>query len=685
MSPLSSLTSKISRRTFLQSLALLSGGYWLESWIDKWRLVFGQDQLTPTMTLDLLRLLNRPLQNNVLKLFRAVPDPVRNRIFVSGIMTPHIGIWDSGTQSWSGTVNSGIMGNALKYLAFDTSANRLYVRDDSSQKLLAIDVAVDKILATIDVPSTLGEMKSDPDRGFLYLVSSESPNFRVLDGQTLQSVFTTSEMGDSVIDMQLDSAQATLHILSAFEKRIYQFNLDTLSLNSYLQLDFSPQMNPRDFVYDATTQQFFVVIPNLALFTFDQQGKERHAIPLNREADYQDFLYDPASQHLVILSVERPRDGRVAGVTASAAIYEPMGNRPIRELTFGRKVHSMVLNTADGSIYCPNGDASTLWVISPDQQVVNPIRLGDSVEQLIPALNGKLLLINSRLGGSYITVYDVEAQTYTQFETGIWPIPMRINQAGNRLFVLNAWESTLSIVDLSSGLPIIQDKIAFGIPAGSTDRLPDLAIDETRSLAFAAYAEFAQVAVINWQTKQPVTLLSIEGIEVGDTAGGGPGQLQLAVNADSGLLFVYLFRSNDLQVYDLNNNFALINLLQVPRPRSMSPFDLLFIDLAQNRLFIGEHELDATTGQPTRRSLAGGQRLFAIDSRTNIYWASAVEAVNGVNMNVVYRLDRSTLQVNQRYVISESFTVAPQFALDETRGNLYIAYMPEAKVDIYFV
>ena len=71
----------------------------------------------------------------------------------------------------------------------------------------------------------------------------------------------------------------------------------------------------------------------------------------------------------------------------------------------------------------------------------------------------------------------------------------------------------------------------------------------------------------------------------------------------------------------------------------------LFIDAEKSRLFVGPYEFDLTSGQPTGRSLAQGQRIFASDPQTNSYWVSGVET-GREGRNYVASIDRDTLAVN---------------------------------------
>lgn len=72
-----------------------------------------------SQTVDTLELQDRPLDENVLKIFSAAADTANNRVYVSGIMSRDIAVLDGATEEWLGTIDSGTDGRGLKYLYAD--------------------------------------------------------------------------------------------------------------------------------------------------------------------------------------------------------------------------------------------------------------------------------------------------------------------------------------------------------------------------------------------------------------------------------------------------------------------------------------------------------------------------------------------------------------------------------------
>ena len=114
-----------------------------------------------------------------------------------------------------------------------------------------------------------------------------------------------------------------------------------------------------------------------------------------------------------------------------------------------------------------------------------PLRLGDSLEQVVSALAGDSLFLTSRLGGSYLVAVDADTGAAQTFMAGSWPIPLRTDAAGQLLHVLNAWDGTVSVFELMPERRLVAT-IPTGPPRGTTDRLPVLAVDGVRKRAYAA-------------------------------------------------------------------------------------------------------------------------------------------------------------------------------------------------------
>ena len=629
-----------------------------------------------TFSLSLLDLQNNPLDENVVKLFSVAVDDENNRVYVAGIMTPDVAILDGATEEWIGIVKTGITERGIKYIYFDSSAQYVYVFEVTTAMLHRVNVATGELAKPAKLNGGFGSLAFvDEVHTRFYLATKNG--LTVFDGNTLQELYVVQGLGENAGSMVYDETTDSIYMLASQNKTARSIIvIDAASGKVTDEIQYTTQANGRArwFHFDSAERNFIIGLDR-AVITLDMNGNELNAFPLQTSGILEDVLYDPTTNQTFALSVAQPANGQVAGIGGHVDVYDKSGSLTY-SFDFGRKPHHMHLNPANGHIYLANGDASTLWSIdtaAPTQ--ANPLRLGDSIEQIIVSGDGNTLYLSSRLGGSYIARYYLVEGSAASFSAGTWPIPLRRDSAGDFLFSLNAWDSTLSVYSMTPSETLL-GTISLGIPAGSTDRLPDLAIDSTHKLAFAAYPEFGLVAVVNWETMQPVTTINIPNAETGDT-GGGPGQLQVIVNESANRLFVYEPKARAVYVYDTANNFSLLNSVDVKaqsKSIGQADADLFFFDATSNRLFLGTVELDSTTGQPTGNLLPAGNKIFGMDSEDNLYWV--LDSQN----SAILALDRTSLAIRHSQPMPESSSNLATAAYDPVNKQVFIGYLITANL-----
>ena len=643
-----------------------------------------------TDSISLLELQNRPLNENVLKIFSAAADPVRNKIYVSGILTPNIAIMDGATESWIGTIDSGMGWEySLKYLYIDPVKNYLYIIDGSKGELRRIDLNSGEIKGPVSIGSKSGIAAVDTKRGRIYLSSRLKPYFSVYDGSTLNLLFKTDEMGEGTGDMVYDEENDLLYVLDFLNPRINVFDPKTLKIVDRIVYDNSCcGGNSKQLVFDPEKKSFFVLVAR-HVEVVDYAGISLNSIDIQSDRDIERICFEPDSKKLLILTIDRAKEGQVSGVGGHLEVYDPYSVNRFYDIPFGKKPHRLEINTANNRVYIPNGDASVLWSIPTDTyEKATPIRIGDSIEQIVLSKNGEKLYVNSRLGGSYLLEYDTISNSYETFTSGTWPIPIRVDSSGENLIVLNVWDSTLSVYSLFPKRTLLST-IPLGIPKGTTDRLPDMIVDSANSIAYVAYPEFAQIIAVDFKNNRVLKTIDIKGFKKGEQS-GGPGDLQLAIDSKNQRLIVLSVEDSKLLIYDTNKNYSLlkevdISNINLKKVRDGANVDLLFVDSDNNRLFVGPYELNIITYQETGKSLQDGQRIFAFDPKENAYWVSGVKQDGKITNDIVSVIEVETLKTRYIHSLGLTQTTKPSFAIDIDDRKLYVGYMAMARLEIYSI
>ncbi len=667
-----------SRRRFLKAAGTTSALLSLHPQASPWlHAAAGDISVVATARIQMLRVLGRTLPQNVLKLFRVLPDPVNNRLYVSGILTQHVGVFDGTTHAVLGMVDTGIVGNSYKYMALDTTANRLYVHDGLNNVLVAINLTNGRVTGPVAVPVLTWQIRADSDRGLLYMLTPESPSFRILDGATLQTVATSTEMGSNVPNVLHDRASDSLWVLdqTARTPRIFQYNLASRAVSSTITVTLTGNQRPTGIAGRTSTGAFWLYVPGRGIIRVSTAGRIEDTLTLPA-LDFEDMVYDEAGGILWVLFIEGTAEGEVTGHGARMWRYD--GRTWGETDAFGGKPHSLSLNTATGRLYSPSGDESAVFHTARTGGTMESWRVGDSVEYPTSIAGGPLV-ISSRLGGSYLTAYTPETGQASTFTSGTWPMCPTADGAGRYLAVLNAWDSTVSIFNQATRQLLATRSL--GIAKGTTDRLPDLAVDFTRGFAYAAYPEFGTVAAVDWVNNRTLTPLTITGFTTGDT-GGGPNQLQVALSESAGRLLVYAPSLRRLETYDITGAQP-VRITQtttaIPADSEGTSWKALFVDAPRDRAFVGIDAYDVRTGRALGIRAAAGDRVFANDDARTVYWTSSIDN----DVLSVHTVNRSTLATVDSQVLGAANRIGVETILDTSRNLLYVTYLAAAELEAF--
>lgn len=665
-----------SRREFLSLTATLAAGMATRAAVPLNAAPPSTITVTGTAQAAVLRALGRSLDRNVLKLFRVVADGARNRLYVTGIMSPYIAMLDGDTHEPIRTFDTGIGGNAIKYLALDEGNNRLYVRDDTNNQVLALDLNTGGRIGPVALTGIAGGMTADPNRGVLYIPTLEAPGLRALNGANFETSFTSSAFGTTVTSLIVDPTDDVLYGLDSVQGqgRIYKMRLSDRSTTA-IEFDVNPRVTARAFQWSRSGQRFYVCVPGLGVMVVSATGRIERSLALPDGMEFEDMSFDDRNGRLFALFMETAAAGEVAATGAHVWSYD--GRDWSEKTAFGIKPHSVVANPASGRFYAPAGDESTVWWGEGSAASASRLRIGDSVESVVVA--GSALYMNSRIGGSHLLASDLDGNGMTSFTAGTWPVVMSADSAGRTMVVLNAWDSTVSVFELPSRQLIAT--IAIGLAAGTTDRLPDLAVDFSRQRAYAAYPEFGKIAVVDLAGRAALGTITVDGFTTGDT-GGGPNQIEVGVSESSARLLVYCASLRRLAAYDISAATPrLVAETDTPAPSGGErlAWKQMFVDAARDRVMIGRDVYDARTGRSGGTRIGAGQKVFASDDQRGVYWTATVAD----ELIAVHTLDRTSLAVIDTQELGAADYLAPGLAVDSAGGRLYVSHFTAATVDIY--
>lgn len=648
-------------------------------------------------TVALRDLFDRSYDENVLKLFDTAVDESKNEIYVSGIMTAHMAVLDGTSDAVLRTRDTGITDYNIKYLQCDDSTRSLYLYNFSDFILYRYSLDDESAAPASIAVDTGMNIASDSKRNLLYRTSPTPPFLFFHDPITLAteeiSCPAASDLregaGPIIVDEETDRLYILLMMREDGPYQIVEINTTDFTTVKTIDLDIPVTLNPIDFARDEEGN--FYVTTERAIYSLSPLGIQmaKKSFPVGME--YEDFAFYTDKQEAYVLFLEEPSEGRVEGI--GNLLFKYGGSRLVEggSVSFGRKAHRMTMNQLTGRLYIPNADAATLWIVDTAAMTVSSQRIGDSIEQIVAGSSGSPLYMNSRLGGSYLVSYDPDADTAEEFTAGTWPIPIRRADDGNRLYVSNAWDGTISVFQTGSE-PVLQGTIDLDTPPGSTDRIPEMAIDDTNNLAYAAYPEHREMAIANLSTYEAAGTIDISDL-CDSSAGGGQGEVRLYVVEEHNRLFAFSYSKRLLAVYETSASGAILSStisFDVPamkwqRMSNASALNWFFYDSIEDRLFLGPFILNPVSGNWTGETLPVATRIFYRDDERDVYWATGLEKEGGVSYNMLYLIGITDHTPCFSLQLREADSAKPDFYFDPIRNRLYVGYLMAAELDVYAV
>ncbi len=628
---------------------------------------------------NLLSRLGRELPANTLKLFRAAIDGEARRLYVSGILTSHLAVLDLEGERWAATIDTGLP-QGYKYLYADAVNHLVFVYDGSHGTLARVDPTAGTVGPQVAVPAQTGSLLADGVRGLIYLLTPEQPSLRAYREDTLELAWSSDEVSSGSGQPVMDPDTGDLLLLDMAregpEGRIYRFDPGARALKGTIVFDLPSGQRAGTLLLDPVGHRLVVVVGQGEIRTLGMGGETLGAFRVPAELELQNVALDPDRGRVLAVAVGRPVGDQVSGIVGHLLVVDLATMELVRDIHVAKKPHSLAVDPRTGIAWMPNGDASTVWRVDPGTGEVQGRRLGDSAEQVVAVQGGRRLVMNSRLGGSYLMAWDTSGDRLDTFETGTWPIPVRAVPELGLLLVLNAWDGTLTVLP-EEHLEHPLATIRLALPPGTTDRLPDLAVDPIRRLAFAAFPEFGAIAVADLGSLAPDGVITVPGALTGDT-GGGPGQLMLAVDPAGDRLLAVEAQRGRAVVFSIATREVLETASFDSNAVGEQTTDLLFADPGRGTCWVGRLELSMADGHPTGRKLPRGDRVFAVDEDRGVYWVAGEEQ----GEDLLVAVDRETLEVSGAWPVGRSDGLHSSF-LFVPPGRIWRARLTEVDLTGY--
>jgi hypothetical protein len=628
--------------------------------------LFAQITVTLTRQTDLKQALVSA-NANVIKLFDVAVDDQRGLAYASGSQTKYISQIDLVRGREVGSVLLPFSGK-LHYLDCNPFNGYLIVTLlGTPDKMYLLDPARDRAVASYTYSNPKAGLAFLPKANRIFVVDGQESV--VLDGDTFaeQGRFSLNMSGGGA---QVDTLNQKLYACSRNlvsgkqTVQVYSANTPFTLLRTILVPSSVPLgeidldiVRDRLFLFGKKTVQVVTLSTGLAERTITTFAETSHKV------------YDQAGQRLFMSDEDGYADEGLGGSWGKIYYYDfklsrldsmKRGDKPVR-LGMANTLQTLVI---------PSMHSAWIELLRLESGRVDSIDIGETADHFALAPDKSTLFIVNRLGGSRITTYDTRSGKVSGFKAGNWPCIVQVDSSLGRLFVLNEFESSISVFQTRDGLAL--KTISLIMPEGRTDAIPTMHLDPLTHNLYVGCPEYGTLSVISGLTLTEKKTVTVPGFHFDPEKHQAIGVFQLCSLPGHNLVLLLQEQEKMLKIFTADQ-LSLVDSLSMANiwPAAGDPFtsDLLVFDNKADRLFFGRYILDASS-LIIKGQLSKSQRWLGYAPNSISLLAIAVEH----SAVLLYELDPTTLAMrSQHFLLAPQGTAMPVVHYDRSSGQLFVA------------
>ena len=636
--------------------------------------------------LGLSVLLGHPPSAGLLGARHVAVDPLRNLVYVGGGLTPRVGVLSSATGSWAASLDPGANDVAARSVPLvDPGAGVLYLLNSQAQSLMRIELGTGRVAGP--VPLSPGENWAGVDtrRERLLVMSGTTGTLTAYGGSALRMAFVSQSAGAGAGPLAYDETGDQVFVLDRLSLGATPAitRLDAGDGRFAGEIRFSAPAGERagHLAWDPAGRRFVVGFGS-RLLVVDEQGTAAGEIVLPNGEQLEALALDPVSAVVAALTRHADRPDAAALHLFDLASREARASWPLPP-----RVGAPAANPTAARFYLADPDLSQLWSVAADGGTApEALWLGDSADQLTVVGGGRALVIASRRGGGSLLALELAAGRLETVAPGEGLYPIGTDEQQDELLALDARRGELVVSTVGPGF---EESVRVDLewPLRTPADSVDLAVHPRIELAYVISAQAGQLLAVDWPDRHVVARADLPPGMIEPPP--GPGGLQLAVDDESGRVFVLRTAAPmRLATFDLRAELALLADVGLAGAEPAAwggggPPRLLFADPPAGRAFAGPYEVDAASGQPTGRMLARGERVIASDARAGwlLAVARAPAAGDGAHEALVW-LEAATLGLLHEELLGPADDLPLVFAFDGERGALYVGWPAAGRIRI---
>ncbi|MDP6957442.1 MAG: hypothetical protein QF645_01380, partial [Planctomycetota bacterium] len=333
----------------------------------------------------------------------------------------------------------------------------------------------------------------------------------------------------------------------------------------------------------------------------------------------------------------------------------------------------MDVNRTTGEFVVGNGGDSSITILPVGEEAGKTVRVGSSAEDVLLTSDGERLLILNRLGGSEMIERNLKTGESRVVGAGFWPMKMAVRETEDRLYVMNHFETKLSILRLSDLEAV--GEFSLGLPTCVGDTIAEMAFDSAGTILACLVCEQGKVVVVDTVDSKIVNTITLA--EPNDSY--GPGRFQGAVDGEKKRIYVYVDKEQLLYRLDGSNDYEVGKSASViPGEVARNGYALsgVFYSPLLKLLFVNDLVVHPTTLK-TITSLEGVSRVVA--EEPGVIYAQR----RGADLKeYLVRIDSDTLEVISSDYILSTEKMASYISFDFKNRKYAVSNPAEAEVTV---
>ncbi len=604
---------------------------------------------------------------NVLKIFDVAVDEVRGKAYASGFQTEYASVVDLETITETGSVELPFAGLKNELECNPSNGFLLATTPETSPVITyLINPLNSQVAGTYAYQNSCNGICFDEINNHIFL--ADNNRIKILNGNDM-SVIDSFPAGYVMGDIGFDK---TNHAIYAVSRNLVGPNMVIKAFSSAAPY---PLLNTIYVPSANILGELLLDIANDRLFAFGVNDIKTIRIStktivseVSTSMETTEKVYSSYLQTLFMTN-EDGYSGQGEHGSWSKIYKHIPGTSALDSVKMGDKTARLAMDNTRHILIVPDMHSGYLEFLNLQTNEIDSVDIGESADDFALSPDGQRLYIAKRLGGSRVITYDKNTHGLTQKKAGVWPCVVVVDSLLGRLFVLNEFESSVSVFNCNTNEKT--GTIMLSIPEGRKDAIPTMYLDQPSHRIFISFPEFGCMIKVNAQTLTEEDVISIPGFHFNEEEHYGIGIIQLITFPPLNKLLVLQKTEKKLKIFD-ENSLALIDSADLSSAwpnGSVFESNLMAYDAASGNLFFGNKILNPVNYHVVASLPAAEHFLGYLDGENKIFGISSIGGEVKVN-----EYDAANFALtSSRVLFQQSGIAMPVFYYDSDTHDLFIS------------